>query len=223
MGLMIDYSTSVLHGSIPSSPKTLSHTCTGANTMLSVCLSWGTSGAITVTGVTYNGVSMTSGRSDVNGNSRSDIYYLANPAAGANTISVAWTGTAIEFAIMSISFTGAAQTGIPDANNGSTGTAAPSTTLTPATEQCYIIDCISNTTAVVATSGQTIRAQIAGTSLRASMATRGPVDKTLYTDSYSGVGTYAQSVISIPKLSGSDPSFKINSLRPRAFAPGLAR
>lgn len=93
--------------------KTFTHTTSGSNRVLFVIT--GTTNAVTVNSVTYNGVSMTLAGSYVNAqNNKLAIYYLAAPATGANTVSITTSGTDT-ITGGSISFTGASQTGIPDA------------------------------------------------------------------------------------------------------------
>jgi len=76
-----------------SSPKTFSHTCAADADILFVA-TINSTGA-NVTGVTYNGVSMTSVATQLN-NPASDAYwiglwYLINPATGTNTVSISFS------------------------------------------------------------------------------------------------------------------------------------
>ncbi len=88
---------------------TWSHTCTGSNLILVVEVVTNAA-SDTVTGVTYNAVAMTSaGAATLNTGVTSRIFYLANPATGAHTVSVTASGSAA-IGGMSQSFTGAAGT-----------------------------------------------------------------------------------------------------------------
>jgi hypothetical protein len=102
-----------------------SHTCTGSSGLLAIGDShYGTLDR-TITGITYNSVAMTAIRSDVGGTaSRSTIYYMVAPSSGVNTIAVTYSGSVLYGAGSAVSYTGAAQTGQPDANNGASGTIA---------------------------------------------------------------------------------------------------
>lgn len=99
-----------------TSPMTWSHTCAGSNRALLVQV-YGGSG-MTVTGVTYNGVAMT-----LLGNITSLIgqpvylYGLLNPASGANSVSVSFTGTLAEAAAGS--YSGVDSFGTVDTDNTS--------------------------------------------------------------------------------------------------------
>ena len=101
-----------------TSPLTWSHTCTGSNLLLVVGITTSHSTSPNCTGVTYNGVSMTkigADRDYVGG--ETTLWYLLAPTTGANTISAAFTGGAGTercFGV-SVSYTGVAQTGQPDA------------------------------------------------------------------------------------------------------------
>lgn len=84
-----------------TSPEVWAHTCAGSDRALIVGLQYyvgsGGGGNVVITGVTYNGVSMTelatySPQSSSGGGSIA-FFYLAAPATGTNNISVSWTGS----------------------------------------------------------------------------------------------------------------------------------
>jgi hypothetical protein len=108
---------------------TWSHTCTGTDLVLFVSFS-DSSGVGTPT-VTYNGVSMTKDSTAPYGGNGSTLFYLINPATGANNVVVA-SATAGNLQGCSFSVTGAKQTGVPytltTANAGS-GTHSGTATL----------------------------------------------------------------------------------------------
>ncbi len=110
---------------------TWSHTCTGSNLILIASVMWRANAAETLTGITYNGVAMTS-ISDVSGGTSSHVstYYLINPTTGANNIVATWSAAPYNMTGIGASYTGAKQTGQPDSSNTGTGTG---TTLTIAT------------------------------------------------------------------------------------------
>lgn len=109
---------------------TWSHTCTGVDLVLFVAFS-DSSGVGTPT-ITYNGVSMTKDTSAPFNSATSTLFYLINPATGANNVVVA-SATSGNIQGCSFSVTGAKQTGTPytltTANAGS-GTHSGTTTLT---------------------------------------------------------------------------------------------
>lgn len=117
--------------STAASSLTYSHTCTGSDRLLVL-------GGVTindatdvVTGVTYNGVAMT--RIDSQGYAgvaRAYFYYLIAPASGANNVVVSFTGTTHNSQFQSISYTGAKQTGQPDASASNAAAVATSVTNT---------------------------------------------------------------------------------------------
>lgn len=119
-------------------PQTWSHTCSGSDRLLVV-------GAIslndTVTGVTYNGVSMTFiGKTSYPGSARQGVamYYLLNPASGTNTISVNGSGNVSGFAT---SYTGVQQSSQPDSSatfNPSNATSITMTT-TVVASGCWLV------------------------------------------------------------------------------------
>ena len=97
-----------------------SHTCTGSNLILWVAVTEETSDDIT--GVTYNSVALTAltKSGTVTGAGFSQLWYLINPATGANTVQVNRTGTTGRLTGCSASYTGAKQSGVPDAQNTNT-------------------------------------------------------------------------------------------------------
>ena len=101
-----------------TSPLTWSHTCTGSNLVLIVAVGCRAIGA-SISTPTYNGVSMTLlGSQRTMTASVVALYYLLNPAAGSNTISVAFGGTSANCNGGAVSWTGVKQTAQPDAVSG---------------------------------------------------------------------------------------------------------
>jgi hypothetical protein len=107
-----------------------SHTSTGSDLVLTVGVSTreNTSGSTNgkVTGVTYNSVAMTEGQTDLRDTASSNriytqLWYLAGPATGENTVSVTLTATTDEAKAGAMSFTGVDQTTPKDASNGTNG------------------------------------------------------------------------------------------------------
>lgn len=107
--------------------RTWSHTTSGSNRILFVgafgdtLISDPTCAGIT--GATYNGVSMTQmptvSPSGVPGDRCIYLFYLIAPATGANNVVVS-AGSSIVIGGMSASYTGAKQSGVPDASAANT-------------------------------------------------------------------------------------------------------
>lgn len=158
---------------------TLSHTCTGSNLLLIVGVANDAGGSAGVSGITYNGTSMTALASINNSDSFANIlintYYLIAPSTGANNIVVTRSGSPVtNSSVCGISFTGVDQTtplgtaATNTQNNGST----PSVTVAGATND-IIVDfqaILNSPTTATAGSGQTGRVSllVAGGSLIAS-------------------------------------------------------
>lgn len=124
-----------------------SKTCTGSNLILfvSVADNSGTAEDF-VTGVTYAGVSMTLACKQVTGVGVDPIYlfYLLNPAVGANNVIVS-ASTSIPIYSSASSYAGASQTGQPDAvavkqQSGVTSTVQ---TISVVASGCWIISACS--------------------------------------------------------------------------------
>lgn len=92
---------------------TWAHTCTGTDRILFVGYRCGAAGA--VTGITYAGVAMTRVASEV-GAANVGLFYLINPASGANNVVIS-LGSSQFISGISSSYTGAKQTGQPDSSN----------------------------------------------------------------------------------------------------------
>jgi hypothetical protein len=94
---------------------TWSHTCTGSNRVLVVSVAILGDSSVTVSGVTYNGVAMTSryqGDLSTSGvYAKNSVWTLVAPATGANNIVATYSGTNTGYAgCGAVSFTGVNQT-----------------------------------------------------------------------------------------------------------------
>lgn len=109
-------------GASGSTTVTLSHTCTGSNLILFVYARIANS-AQTISGATYNGVTMTQVGSAISGdgNDNTYLFQLLGPATGANNIVVTGSSSAFIIQIRSASYNGVSQTGFPDAGPGTFG------------------------------------------------------------------------------------------------------
>lgn len=134
MAIAVDATSS---GQITSAGTTLtiSHTCTGSDLVLVVSVI--TSAGSDPSSVTYNSVAMTKAVGDT---TTTSIWYLANPATGANNV-VVTHGSSVKMGAGCISFTGA-NTSAPI---GVTGTATatdtnPTKTVTTIYRNSYLLD-----------------------------------------------------------------------------------
>lgn len=139
MAIAIDTST-YLWITNPGTNLTASHTCTGSNLVLFVWFF--TNGTNDVTGVTYNGVSMTQiGAIQCPGDRFTYLYYLINPATGANNVSITASTGGWAISGIAISYTGCKQSWVPDASQTNTATAATSitNTVTTVANNCWTV------------------------------------------------------------------------------------
>ncbi len=106
-----------------TSTLSFSHTCTGSNRILFVGVV-SQLGSDNLTGVTYNGVTLTQiNKIQNNGGIYSYLYYLIAPATGANNVVVSYTGST-QVNSISVSYTGVAQ--ISPINNSTTNNSGAS-------------------------------------------------------------------------------------------------
>lgn len=121
---------------------TFAHTCSGADRVLFVSYQGDNGAADLVTGVTYNGVALTHVASFLNNNNRwIGLWYLVNPAAGANNVVITVSANSVLFPI-AWSYTGAIA---PEAN--ATGTKAGGAgnvtlTVTTLTDQAWVVGAV---------------------------------------------------------------------------------
>lgn len=120
-----------------------SHTCSGSNRILLVLASQGGSTTQDITGVTYNSVAMTkiSEFYETSSSSISSWWYLIAPATGSNTVQIT-SGSSRPLRGMSVSYTGAAQTGQPDAHTDRSDIAAATSSTTSTTtvaDNCWVL------------------------------------------------------------------------------------
>jgi len=138
-----------------------SHTCTGANGLLVVGVGHNDF-SDTVDNITYNSDAVTAIRAEKAGiSTRSSIHYrLAPDTGGSYTIVVTFTGTITNGGAGATSYTGVAQTGQPDADNGTVagGTnTGISTTVTTEADNCWVVSAVYTGISGVLTAGQTER------------------------------------------------------------------
>jgi hypothetical protein len=147
--MAIAFDTSSYGKNTNTSPITFSHTCTGSNLILFVGVTMrAPSGTPTCSGVTYNGVSMTSlGAVDSSGTIRVYLFYLINPATGANDVSASFSGLQADTdcVVGASSFSGVTQTdpiNVSGSANNSGGTSSITKALTTTVDNCWIFNVV---------------------------------------------------------------------------------
>lgn len=145
-----------------ASPLTWSHTCSGSDRALivGVVLASSADGAINTT-ATYNGVSMNSVAGEVHSNAATmgyaEMFVLANPASGTNTVSVTITGATVEgLECGSVSFTGADQANPIAHQATATGNSTSATVAVTSATDNMVVDLVACGTSIGA-SNQTSR------------------------------------------------------------------
>ena len=144
----------------PGTSVTFSHTCTGSNLILLLGISYYQSTTDDITAVTYNTVAMTRIITVTNSTSPTQIsflYYLLNPATGANDVVVSKTSS-VDTRIVSASYTGAKQSGQADASGSATATATSiSKSVTTIDDNCWMISFAMMDNPISASTGTTAR------------------------------------------------------------------
>ncbi len=166
--------------------QTFSHTCgSGSNRILFVGTRINTT-SDNVTGITYGGVAMTRINTVTRNNvtvddpARNYLYYLVNPSTGANNVVISSSGS-VGFSSLSASYTGASQTGVPDASNTNAHTGADvsdsiTTSVTTNADNCWAICTIDNNSSnsVTANGGTTLRCGTASYTMGDNNAAKTP-------------------------------------------------
>lgn len=177
----IGLDTSAASTDTTTSPLQWNHTCTGSNLLIAVGLSlFSQTTGSTPSSVTYNSVGMTKANertsNPYSGSDHHDtsIWLLHAPATGSNQVSATLSlGSVPHHAGGSISYTGAQQSDVADANNSRAGTTTGDTTFTVTTvaDNCWVICvCLVAGTSPTLTADQTQRWQTALSSATSSIA-----------------------------------------------------
>lgn len=191
----------------PGTSYTLSHTCSGTNRILFVG-----AGSLndTITSVTYGGTSMTLvAKSSYPGSGRigTALYYLINPASGANNIVVS-SSASDNITIAAASYTGAKQSAQPDANS-TTNNAASSVTgsVTTVADNCWLVmAAVNDQNNFTAGSGTTMRQTDPNYSIGDSNAAKTPAGSHSLTFNISPSASNGAVIASFSPATASAPS-----------------
>ncbi len=126
-----------------SSTRTWSHTCSGANRILFVT-TYNNDTASSITGVTYNGVGMTLLAQSTHNNIRNVTWYLIAPDSGANNVIVTASNGSGSIGGSSASYTGALQSGVPDASQVGSSDGDYTGTVTTVAANCWTVLTVIN-------------------------------------------------------------------------------
>lgn len=158
---------------------TWSHTCTGSNLILLVSTSYFENAADSPSGVTYNSVAMTKAL-DYQSSSLDtthSLWFLYAPATGAHNVVVTFPTNRNNIACCSASYTGAAQSGAPDATaTGNHGFGSSDLTIATTTvaDNCWVVEVCGTSTNTVSMSAGT------GATERTEQATTGGYHAAFY-------------------------------------------
>lgn len=153
-----------------NSPLTFSHTTSGSDRLIIVYVY---DGSNRTTGVTYGGVALTLVQDLVMTGAAAgqyiQLWYLLNPASGANNVVVSGTPDPIGVYASAVSYTGVAQSGQPDASNKQATSPATSltTSVTTVADNCWLMGYAYHGATISAGTGTTSRGSNAGGQLTA--------------------------------------------------------
>lgn len=195
------------HGDATATSLTFSHTCTGSNRILWVGVRQGSNSDF-VTGITYNSVSMTLAvkKNAVAGTMWEYLYYLVNPATGANNVVVS-ASSSVRLTGVSASYTGANQTGQPDATGSNAATGTSITTSVTVVNPSWTISFAGNDGALAMTGSTGVGAVRDNGSWVSNLVSLGDSNATVSTGSQSMIWTSSSQTIGVVMASFSYPSF----------------
>jgi hypothetical protein len=153
MSIKLDSVSTKAHAT--TKPLTWTHTVgVHPNNILIVGVGiFGDGGATSVSGITYNGVAMTKICGGTTGERNEMLWYLLNPSAGANTVSVTWSGDTCMGG--SVSFYNVKQ--LLPTNNTKTGTSATANVdITPTFSGSALVGCTCMETNSAITTNDTV-------------------------------------------------------------------
>lgn len=199
--ITLDTSGSSFASSVTSS--TVSYTTSGSNRILFVGVIGNISTDV-ITGVTYNGVSMTLvGKVNTPSDRWTYLFSLVNPASGAHSYTVS-ASTATNIATDAVSYDGVSQTGQPDATSSNTATATTTitTSITTATNNDWAMIFADGPTGATANASGTNRVTNGGAQIWDSNVAITPASAYAIklTGSSSGWGTLMASFAPFPAV-----------------------
>lgn len=131
---------------------------TGADRLLTVELLQRGAALVAVSSMTYNGVALTRaayGQNDVPATKlRADIWYLANPSSGSNTLTVNYASTVSQYECQASWYVGADDVTVVDDTDGTSGqSTTPAVSLTPTENDQLLVGCAIHEDANAMTTG----------------------------------------------------------------------
>ena len=157
--------------------QTISHTCTGSDRLILVSFITNNTTDI-ITGVTYNGVSMTKLKQQASASPAYLAYTwgLLNPASGANNVVVSASSASLIWTNV-CSYTGVLQSGLPDATSGASNTSDTvwSSTLTTIADNAWHHTQVRGSATLAASAGTTKRGEPSGGTQSAAFDSGGAI------------------------------------------------
>lgn len=156
--MAIAYDASSYINDVPTGvTTTFTHPCSGSNRILFVATAThGAVSGVSVTGVTYGGAAMTLiGTKDNGANALLTLWYIVAPSTGINNVVITKNVTDYSTQGYAISYTGASQTGQPDASStgGPTTTGSYSQSVTTVVDNCWALMIGAGTSGLTLTAG----------------------------------------------------------------------
>lgn len=190
---------------------TYAHTCTGSNRILWIQACNTNSATFTITGITYAGVAMTKAGTEQKAgasNTWSSLWYLVAPTIGTNNIVVTSSGST-DLLALSSSYTGARQSGVPDAYTSSSGSGDPYTqSITTVTDNSWILAGFATQRSQAAGASTTFRYNVSGYVIADSNGPKSPTGSySLVTDQDPSGALMAATIVSFAPATSTNGNF----------------
>ena len=208
MALAVDATSHVEGVTVSGTPVTVSHTCTGSNLLLYVCLSSAKTTAADVIGATYNSVALTQVANRVNSLAnqlQTYIFRLINPATGSHTLAITTdnaTGDNVACGIISLS--GGDQTSPESATGNTDGISSPITiTIASAVGELVLDAVFPNTgSGITPGAGQTAFENATFSSRQAGASYKVGAASVTMSWTITGGNVWTQSAVSVKPFTG---------------------
>lgn len=183
---------------------TISFDATGSDSNTLLVVGWFQDGTSSVSGVTYNGVSMTSINSNVMpGSINTGMFYLLGPTTGSNNLVVTRNTSINTLNFVVGLYSGVRQTSQPDASINASNQVGqnPSVSITTSVANCWIIGSLFAGATFSSAGTNTFQRQTSPDSL-------------VLTDSNGAVGAAGSKTVSWNLSSSTDYTYQISSFAP---------
>ena len=141
--MAIAFDATAVSGGDNLASVSFSHTCTGSDLLLLIAVHCLQLSGQTVSSITYNSVAATLVATADQGNRYTELWRLAAPATGSNTLAATFSASMNNVGVRAISFTGVDQTTPLGSAVTATGNSTTPSVIVPAATDDLVFDCLT--------------------------------------------------------------------------------